>query len=104
MRKADITGIHRILTRYYGSRHMTMETNVEDRNFINPYSMKLIFDYDPTIEIDYIILLRKLREYIDEVQVMFSLNIVKEENKIQIYVIMYDKSEYKDYDFEFSEN
>ena len=104
MRKVDITGIHRILTRYYGSRNMTTDTNVEEKSFINPYSLKLIFDYDPTIEIDYIILLRKLREYIDEVQVMFSLNIVKEENKIYIYVIMYEKSEYKDYFFEFSEN
>ena len=104
MKKLDFTGVHRILTRYYGSRHMTMDTNVEDKNFINPFSMKLIFDYDPSIEIDYIILLRKLREYIDEVQVKFSLNIVKEENKIYIYVIMYEKSEYKDYFFEFSEN
>ena len=102
MRKVDITEIHRILTRYYGSRHMVMETNVEDKNFINPYSMKLIFDYDPTIEIDYIILLRKLRRYIFGDH--FNLNVVKEENKIYIYVIMYDKSEYKDYDFEFSQN
>ena len=104
MKKLDLTAIHRIFTRNFGSRQMTLYTNVEEKSFINPYSMKLIFDYDPTIEIDYIILLRKLREYIDEVQVMFSLNIVKEENKIYIYVIMYDKSEYQDYDFEFSEN
>ena len=102
MRKVDITGIHRILTRYYGSRHMTMDTNVEKKIFINPYSMKLIFDYDPTIEIDYIILLRKLRRYIFGVH--FNINVVKEETKIYIYVIMYDKSEYKDYDFEFSQN
>jgi hypothetical protein len=81
---------------------MTMETNVEDKNFINPYSMKLIFDYDPTIEIDYIILLRKLRRYIFGVH--FNLNIIQEENKIQIYVIMYDKPMYKDYGFEFSSN
>lgn len=64
--------------------------------------MKLIFDYDSTIEIDYIILLRKLRRYIFGVH--FNLNIIQEENKIQIYVIMYDKPIYKDYDFEFSQN
>jgi hypothetical protein len=102
MKKVDITGVHRIMTRYYGSRHMVMDTNVEEKNFINPYSMKLIFDYDSIIEIDYILLLRKLRRYIFGVQ--FNLNIIKEENKIFIYIIMYDKSEYKDYDFEFSSN
>ena len=104
MKKLDLTAIHRILTRYFGSRHMVMDTNVEEKSFINPYSMKLIFDYDPTIEIDYIILLRKLREYIDEGQIQFNLNVVKEENRIYIYVIMYKKSEYNDYFFEFSEN
>ncbi len=102
MRKVDITGVHRIMTRYYGSRNMTMNTNVEENYFINPSDMKIIFDYDPKIEVDYIILLRKLRRYIFGVH--FNLNIIKEENKIYIYVIMYDKSEYKDYDFEFSQN
>ena len=101
MKKLDLTAIHSIFNRYFGSRQMTLYTNVEEKSFINPYSMKLIFDYDPTIEIDYIILLRKLRRYI---WVQFNLNVVKEENKIYIYVIMYGKSEYKDYDFEFSQN
>ena len=101
MKKLDLTAIHRILTRYFGSRHMVMDTNVEEKSFINPYSMKLIFDYDSTIEIDYILLMRKLRRYI---WVQFNLNVVKEENRIYIYIIMYDKSEYQDYDFEFSEN
>ena len=100
----DLTAIHNLMTKYYSSRTLALYTNVEEKSFIKPYSLKLIFDYDPTIEIDYIILLRKLREYIDEVQVMFSLNIVKEENKIYIYVIIYKKSEYNDYFFEFSEN
>jgi hypothetical protein len=83
---------------------MTMTTNVEEKSLVNPYSMKLIFDYDSTIEIDYKLLMRKLSRYIDEVQVQFNLNVIKEESRIYIYVIMYDKSEYKDYDFEFSEN
>lgn len=81
---------------------MTMETNVEEKSFINPYSIKMILDYYPTIEIGYIILLRKFKRYIFGVH--FNLNIIKEENKIQIYVITHDKSMYKDYDFEFTAN
>ncbi len=100
----DLTAIHNLMTKYYGSRTLTLYTNVEEKSFINPYSMKLIFDYDPTIEIDYIILLRKLREYMDEVHIQFNLNVIKEENMIQIYVMLYNKAEYMDYDFEFSEN
>lgn len=102
MRKVDITGVHRIMTRYYGSRNMTMYTNVEERNFINPSDMKLIFDYDPSIHIDFMTLLRRLRRYI--IGAHFNLNIIEEENKVQIFVIVYDKPEYKDYDFNFSEN
>jgi len=102
MRKVDITGIHRIMTRYYGSRNMTMNTNVEERYFINPSDMKLIFDFDPSIKIDFMTLLRRLRRYI--IGAHFNLNIIEEENKIQIYVIVYDRPEYKDYDFKFSEN
>ena len=102
--QVDLIAIYNLMTKYYGSRILALYTNVEEKSFIKPYSLKLIFDYDPTIEIDYIILLRKLREYIDEVQVMLSLNVVKEENRIYIYLIMYKKSEYNDYFFEFSEN
>lgn len=102
MRKVDITGIHRIMTRYYGSRNMTMNTNVEERYFINPSDMKLIFDFDPSIKIDFITLLRRLRRYI--IGAHFNLNIIEEENKIQIYVIVYDRPDYKDYDFNFSKN
>jgi hypothetical protein len=102
MRKVDITGVHRVLTRYYGSRNMTMTTIVEERNFINPSDMNLIFDFDPSIQIDFITLLRRLRRYI--IGAHFNLNIIEEDNKIQIYVIMYDRPEYKDYDFNFSEN
>jgi len=102
MRKVDITGVHRIMTRYYGSQNMTMNTNVEERYFINPSDMKLLFDYDPSKQIDFMTLLRRLRRYI--IGAHFNLNIIEEENKIQIYVIMYDRPEYRDYDFNFSEN
>ncbi len=102
MRKVDITAVHRIFVRYYGSRNMTINTNVEERYFINPSDMKLIFDFDPSIQIDFMTLLRRLRRYI--VGAHFNLNIIEEENKIQIFVIVYDRPEYKDYDFNFSEN
>ena len=102
MRKVDITGVHRIMTRYYGSRNMTMNTNVEESYFINPSDMNIIFDYDPSIQIDFMTLLRRLRRYI--IGAHFNLNIIDEEYKVQIYVIVYDRPEYKDYDFNFSEN
>lgn len=102
MRKVDITGLQRIMTRYYGSRNVTMSTNVEERYFINPSDMKIIFDFDPSIEIDFMTMLRRLIRYI--IGAHFNLNIIEEENKIQIYVIMYDKPKYKDFDFEFSVN
>jgi hypothetical protein len=102
MMQVDITGVHRIMTRYYGSRNMTMNTNVEEGYFINPSDMKMIFDYDPSIKIDFMTLLRRLRRYI--IGAHFNLNIIEEESKVQIYVIVYDKPEYKDFDFEFSEN
>lgn len=102
--QVDLTAIHNLMTKYYGSRTLTLYTNVEEKTFIKPFSMKLIFDYDPNIEIDYIILLRKLREYMDEVHIQFNLNVVKEENKIYIYIMLYDTAEYMDYDFGFSEN
>ena len=99
--QVDLIAIYNLMSKYYGSRTLALYTNVEEKSFINPYSMKLIFDYDSTIEIDYILLMRKLRRYI---WVQFNLNVVKEENRIYIYIIMYDKSEYQDYDFEFSQN
>jgi len=102
MRKVDITGVHRIMTRYYGSRNMTMNTNVEESYFINPSDMNIIFDYDPSIQIDFMTLLRRLRRYI--IGAHFNLNIIDEEYKVQIYVMVYDRPEYKDYDFKFSEN
>ncbi len=102
MRKVDITGIHRILCRYYGSRHMTMLTNVEKRVFINPCDISIEFDYDSSIEIDYMLLLKRLRRYI--IRAEFFVNIIREEHKVKIYVMLYDKPQFDNYDFEFSQN
>lgn len=102
MRKVDLTGIHRILTRYYGSRHMKVDTKVSDKTFLFPSDIKLIFDYDPSYDIDFIILMRRINRYIIDAD--FFLNVQEKENKIQINVLIFEKPEYKDFDFEFSEN
>jgi hypothetical protein len=62
---------------------------VEERHFINPSDMKIIFDFDHSIKIDFMTQLRRLRRYI--IGAHFNLNIIEEENKVQIYVIVYDK-------------
>ena len=59
---------------------MKMNTIVENKNFINPGDMKLIFDFDPSIKIDFMTLLRRLRRYI--IGAHFNLNIIEEENKV----------------------
>jgi hypothetical protein len=102
MKKVDITGIHRIMTRYYGSRNLTMYTNVEERHFINPYSLKLEFDFNPDCDTDFLTMLRRLKRYFINVNLFLSIN--KDENKIILYALVYDKPAYKDFDFKFSEN
>ncbi len=101
-KKVDLTGIQRIMTRYYGSRKMTVLTNMENKNFINPCDISLEFDYDSSIKIDFMILLKKIRRYI--ILADFFLNILEDENKVKIYVMLYEKPEYYNYDFEFSQN
>lgn len=68
---------------------MIMKTNLEERHFINPCEMKLIFDYDPLIKIDFIAMLRRLRSQI--VGNHFNSKIIEEESNIQICVMVYDK-------------
>jgi hypothetical protein len=102
MRKVDITGIHRILTRYYGSRNVTINTNVSEKTFLFPSDIKLIFDYDQSYDIDFILLMRRINRYI--IGADFFLNVQEKEKKIQINVMVFDEPEYKDFDFEFSSN
>ena len=101
-KKVDLTSLNRIMVRYYGSRKMTVLTNVENKNFINQCDISLEFDYDSSIKIDFMILLKKIRRYI--IFADFFLNIIEQENKVKIYVMLYEKPEYNNYDFEFSEN
>jgi hypothetical protein len=101
MRQVDITGIHRIMTKYYGSRHMKMDTIVESRNFIRPKELKITFDYDPLCHLDMLRLHRRLGRHIDGVRELFvSVN----DGNIEIHVVLYRGRKLRDYDFEFSQN
>ena len=99
--QVDLTGIHRIMTKYYGSRHMTMDTIVENRNFIRPKELKITFDYNPLCHVDMLRLHRRLGRYINDVRELFvSIN----DNMIEIHVVLYWGRKLRDYDFEFSQN
>lgn len=101
MIKVDLTGIHRIMTRHYGSRHMSMDTIVENRNFIRPKELRLTFDYDPLCHLDMLRLHRRLCRYVDGVRQFF---VSIKNDKIEILVVLYWGRKLRDYDFEFSEN
>ena len=99
--QVDLTGIHRIMTKYYGSREMQMSTFVERKHFLRPKELKITFDYDPLCHVDMLRLHRRLGRYIDGVRELFvSIN----DNKIEIHVVLYRGRKLRDYDFEFSEN
>lgn len=101
MIQVDLAAIHRIMTKYYGSRHMSMDTIVENRNFIRPKELRLTFDYDPLCHVDMLQLHRRVVRYIDGVREFFvSVN----DNKIEIYVVLYRGRKLQDYDFKFSQN
>lgn len=101
MMQVDLTGIHRIMTKYYGSRHMKMNTIVESRHFIRVKELKITFDYDPLCHLDMLRLHRRLCKHIDGVRQFFvSIN----NDKIEILVVLYWGRKLRDYDFEFSEN
>lgn len=101
MRQVDITGIHRIMTKYYGSRIMRMNTIVENKNFIKPKELKLVFDYDSMCHVDFLRLHRRLNRYIDGAKELF---VSFKDNYIEIHVVLYWGRKLRDYDFEFSEN
>ena len=99
--QVDLNGIHRIMTKYYGSRHMSMDTIVENRNFIRPKELKITFDYDPLCHVDLNRLNRRLTRFVDGVKQFFvSVN----NDKIEILFVLYRGRKLRDYDFEFSEN
>ncbi len=101
MMQVDLIGIHRIMTKYYGSRHMKMDTIVENRNFIRPKELKITFDYDPLCHVDMLRLHRRLGRYIDGAKELF---VSLKDGNIEIHVVLYRARKLRDYDFEFSEN
>jgi hypothetical protein len=101
MIQVDLTNIHKIMIRNYGSRNMQVDTLVESKNFIRPKELKITFDYDPLCNVDLHRLSRRLGRHIQDVKNFYvSVN----NNKIEILVVLYYGRKLKDYDFEFSEN
>ena len=101
MIQVDLTAIHRIMIRHYGSRKMSVDTIVESVNFIKPREIRISFDYDKECFVDMERLNRRLNRHIDGVRHFFvSVN----NNKIEILVVLYYGRKLRDYDFEFSEN
>ena len=101
MIQVDITAIHRMMTKLYGSRNMQVETLVESKNFIRPKELKITFDFDPQCHLDLQRLNKRLSRHIEGVKNFYvSVN----NNKIEILVVMYYGRKLRDYDFEFSEN
>ena len=97
----DLTAIHRIMIRHYGSRKMNVETIVERVSFIKPRELKITFDYDKECFIEMERLNRRLNRHICGVRHFFvSVNY----NSIEIHVVLYWRRRLRDYDFEFSEN
>lgn len=101
MKQVDITNIHRLMIRHYGSRHMTMDTIVENKNFIKPKELKIVFDYDALCHVDLLRLQRRLSRYIDGVR---EFHVSVNNKNIEIHVVLYRGRKLRDYDFEFSEN
>ncbi len=52
--RVDLTAIHNLMLKFYGSREMNMYTFAERKHFIKPKEIKLIFDYkeDCNLEIE----------------------------------------------------
>lgn len=97
----DLTSIHRMMTRHYGSRNMNVDTIVENLNFIKPRELKITFDYDKDIFINMERLNKRLNRHIGGVRHFFvSVNF----NKIEIHIVLYWRRKLRDYDFEFSNN
>jgi hypothetical protein len=97
----DLTAIHRIMIRQYGSRKMNVDTMVESINFIKPRELKITFDYDKECFVDMERLNKRLNKHIGGVRHFFvSVNY----DKIEIHIILYWRRKLRDYDFEFSEN
>lgn len=101
MIQVDLTAIHNLMFRFYGSREMQMSTFVERKHFLRPKELKMTFDYDPLCHVDMLRLHRRLGRHINGVREFFvSVN----DNKIEIYFVLYRGKKLQDYDFEFSQN
>ena len=101
MINVNLTEIHMIMTRNYGTRNMTIETKVPHQHFIKPKEMKIIFDFDSECYIDMQKLNKRIDKHICGVRNYF-VSVVKD--KIEIQIVFSWGRKLKDYDFEFSLN
>lgn len=101
MMRVDLTAIYNLMFKFYGSREMQMSTFVERKHFLRSKELKMTFDYYPLCHVDMLRLHRRLGRHINGVREFFvSFN----DNKIEIYFVLYRGRKLQDYDFEFSQN
>ena len=101
MTQINLTAIHQLMTKFYGSRQMIIDTDVETKNLIKLKEIKITFDYNSNLDIDIIRLNRRLDRHICGVRNHYVSIINK---SVVIVVEYYYKRKLSDYDFDFSEN
>ena len=101
MMRVDLTAIHNLMFKFYGSREMQMSTFVERKHFLRPKEIKINFDYKKDCNLDIEKLTRRLARYIWNVHNFF---VTIKNDTIEISIIFYINKKLKDFDFEFSEN
>ncbi len=101
MMRVDLTAIHNLMFKFYGSREMQMSTFVERKHFLRPKEITIKFDYKKDCNLDIEKLTRRLARYIWNVHNFF---VTIKNDTIEISIIFYINKKLKDFDFEFSEN
>jgi hypothetical protein len=101
MMRVDLTAIHNLMAKFYGSSEMGVYTFAERKHFIKPKEIKLIFDYKEDCNLEIERLTRRLSRYIWDCHNFF---VSIKDHKIEVTIVFYIKRKQSDYDFEFSEN
>ena len=101
MMRVDLTAIHNLMFKFYGSREMQMSTFVERKHFLKPKEITIKFDYKKDCNLDIEKLTRRLARYIWNVHNFF---VTVKADTIEICIIFYINKKLKDFGFEFSEN
>ena len=64
MMRVDLTAIHNLMFKFYGSREMQMSTIVERKHFLRPKEITIKFDYKKDCNLDIEKLTRRLARHI----------------------------------------